>query len=133
MTTSTDTPTNAAPQLPSATKPPLQIVGWLLTYRDGSSEFLAGATRCILCGPNCEEIAAVVLAEVDPADGFIAVTSRASYEMVYKTASAGVGLLAAVSAPTGLAVRTAESAGLVLAGFVRGERAAVYTHPERVR
>lgn len=78
-------------------------------------------------------IGAMALAEVDPADGFIAVTSRASYEMVYKTASAGVGLLAAVSAPTGLAVRTAESAGLVLAGFVRGERATVYTHPERVR
>lgn len=77
-------------------------------------------------------IGAMALAEVDPADGFIAVTSRASYEMVYKTASAGVGLLAAVSAPTGLAVRTAESAGLVLAGFVRGERATVYTHPERV-
>lgn len=78
-------------------------------------------------------IGAMALAEVDPADGFIAVTSRASYEMVYKTASAGVGLLAAVSAPTGLAVRTAESAGLVLAGFVRGDRATVYTHPERVR
>jgi FdhD protein len=77
-------------------------------------------------------IGAMARAEVDPADGFIAVTSRASYEMVYKTASAGVGLLAAVSAPTGLAVRTAESAGLVLAGFVRGDRATVYTHPERV-
>ena len=78
-------------------------------------------------------IGAMALAEVDPADGFIAVTSRASYEMVYKTASAGVGLLAAVSAPTGLAVRTAAAAGLVLAGFVRGDRATVYTHPERVR
>lgn len=62
MTTSTDTPTNAAPQLPSATKPPLQIVGWLLTYRDGASEFLSGATRPSLYGPDCEEIAAVVLA-----------------------------------------------------------------------
>jgi FdhD protein len=59
-------------------------------------------------------------------------TSRASYEMVYKTASAGVGLLAAVSAPTGLAVRTAAAAGLVLAGFVRGERATVYSHADRV-
>jgi formate dehydrogenase assembly factor FdhD len=43
-----------------------------------------------------------------------------------------VGLLAAVSAPTGLAVRTAAAAGLVLAGFVRGERATVYSHADRV-
>jgi len=78
-------------------------------------------------------IGAMALADTDPADGFIAVTSRASYEMVYKAASAGVGLLAAVSAPTGLAVRTAEAAGLVLAGFVRGDRATVYSHPDRVR
>ena len=78
-------------------------------------------------------IGAMALAEVDPADGFIAVTSRASYEMVYKTASAGVGLLAAVSAPTGLAVRTAEAAGLALAGFVRGQRATLYSHADRVR
>nr|WP_310461246.1 formate dehydrogenase accessory sulfurtransferase FdhD [Sphaerotilus sp.] len=77
-------------------------------------------------------IGAMALAEADPADGFIAVTSRASYEMVYKTASAGVGLLAAVSAPTGLAVRTAEAAGMTLAGFVRGDRATLYSHPERV-
>lgn len=76
-------------------------------------------------------IGAMALSRSTRPDGFIAVTSRASYEMVYKTASAGVGLLAAVSAPTGLAVRTAElPAG---AGGVRaGERAAVYTHPERV-
>jgi FdhD protein len=78
-------------------------------------------------------IGAMALADTDAADGFIAVTSRASYEMVYKAASAGVGLLAAVSAPTGLAVRTAEAAGLVLAGFVRGDRATVYSHPDRVR
>ncbi|MEY2687323.1 MAG: hypothetical protein RL375_1521 [Pseudomonadota bacterium] len=62
-----------------------------------------------------------------PADqGFICVTSRASYEMVFKTATAGVGLLAAISAPTALAVRTAESAGLTLLGYVRGDRATVY-------
>jgi FdhD protein len=46
--------------------------------------------------------------------------------MVFKTATAGVGLLAAISAPTALAVRTAESAGLTLLGYVRGDRATVY-------
>ena len=71
--------------------------------------------------------------ELDVGTGFVAVTSRASYEMVYKTASAGIGLLAAISAPTGLAVRTAQAAGLVLAGFTRGDRTTLYTHAERVR
>lgn len=69
---------------------------------------------------------------LDPSQGFIAVTSRASYEMVYKTASAGVGLLAAISAPTALAARTAQTAGLVLAGFTRGDRASIYAHAGRV-
>jgi len=68
-----------------------------------------------------------------PADsGFVVVTSRASFEMVQKAARAGIAILAAVSAPTALAVRTAETAGVTLAGFVRGERHVVYSHPERL-
>ncbi len=66
----------------------------------------------------------------DPRTGFVLVTSRASYEMVHKTASAGIGALAAVSAPTAHAVRLAESAGLTLIGFARGERCTAYTFPE---
>ncbi|MCK6400615.1 MAG: formate dehydrogenase accessory sulfurtransferase FdhD [Sphaerotilus natans subsp. sulfidivorans] len=77
-------------------------------------------------------IGALARAGTDPATGFVVVTSRASYEMVYKAAHAGFGLLAAVSAPTGLAVRTAEAAGLVLAGFVRGDRAVAYSHASRL-
>jgi formate dehydrogenase accessory protein FdhD len=64
--------------------------------------------------------------------GFIAVTSRASYEMVQKTASIGVGLLAAVSGVTGLAVDVAHDAGLTLLGFTRGEDISIYSHPERL-
>jgi FdhD protein len=63
--------------------------------------------------------------------GFALITSRASFEMVQKAAMAGMGLLAAVSAPTELAVETAQSCGLALAGFVRGERLVAYTHAER--
>lgn len=59
----------------------------------------------------------------DSADGFIAISSRASFEMVQKTAAASVGLLAAVSAPTGLAVRLVAERGVTLAGFVRAQRA----------
>ena len=52
--------------------------------------------------------------------------------MVQKTASAGVGVLAAVSAPTALAVRLADSAGIALLGFLRGDDATLYSHPERI-
>jgi FdhD protein len=65
-------------------------------------------------------------------DGFAVVTSRASYEMVQKAARAGIGLLAAVSAPTAMAVRMAERSGLTLAGFVRDGRHVLYSHPQRL-
>lgn len=65
--------------------------------------------------------------------GFVLVSSRASYEMVQKVAAAGVGLMAAVSAPTTLAVRMAESAGITLIGFARGGRAVVYSHAARLK
>ncbi|MGH6638813.1 MAG: formate dehydrogenase accessory sulfurtransferase FdhD [Polaromonas sp.] len=65
-------------------------------------------------------------------EGFIAVTSRASFEMVQKTVLARAPLLAAVSAATSLAAATAEVAGLTLVGFARGDDLVVYTHPQRL-
>ena len=76
-------------------------------------------------------IGAMVSAGVDAHDGFICITSRASVEMVQKTATMGVGLLAAVSAPTALAVRLASDSGVALAGFARGGDFVCYTQPER--
>lgn len=64
--------------------------------------------------------------------GFITITSRASYEMVQKTAAVGIALLAAVSGVTGLAVEVAQSAGLTLLGFVRGDDISIYSHHERL-
>ena len=64
--------------------------------------------------------------------GFALVTSRASYEIVHKAAMAGIGLVAAISAPTALAIRIADEAGLSLVAFARGERFTIYTHPWRV-
>jgi FdhD protein len=64
--------------------------------------------------------------------GFVVVTSRASYEMIQKAAVCGVELVAAISRPTGLAIRFAEAAGVTLVGLLRGESANVYTHPERI-
>ena len=76
-------------------------------------------------------IGAMARARIDAATGFVCITSRASFEMVQKAAMAGVGLLAAVSAPTTLAVDTAQACGLALAGFVRGDDFVAYTFPER--
>ncbi|PKO50266.1 MAG: sulfurtransferase FdhD [Betaproteobacteria bacterium HGW-Betaproteobacteria-20] len=64
--------------------------------------------------------------------GFIITTSRASFEMVQKTASAGVSMLVAVSAPTGLAVRVAMQCGLTLVGFTRENRHVIYSHGDRI-
>ena len=64
--------------------------------------------------------------------GFIAVTSRASVEMVQKAAVAGAPLLAAVSAPTSLAVETADAAQMALVGLARQGNLVVYSHAERV-
>jgi len=65
-------------------------------------------------------------------DGFLVVTSRASYEMAMKAASAGIALMAAISAPTALAISLAERSNLTLVGFAREDGHAVYTHARRL-
>ncbi len=74
---------------------------------------------------------AVARAGMDPAAGWICVTSRASFEMVQKAALLGAGMLVAVSAPTVFAVEEARRCGLALAGFARGDDLVAYVHPER--
>ncbi len=64
--------------------------------------------------------------------GWAVITSRASFEMVQKCAMAGISLLAAISAPTGLAIRVARETGVTLVGFARGPKHNVYTHPHRL-
>lgn len=59
--------------------------------------------------------------------GFVLVSSRASYEMVAKAATAGIGVLAAVSAPTSMAVETAKTANLKLIAFASSGRYALYS------
>jgi FdhD protein len=70
--------------------------------------------------------------DIDPASGFAVVTSRASYELAMKAAQAGIPLLAAISAPTSLAIALAESAKLCLVGFARDGHCGVYAHAERL-
>lgn len=75
---------------------------------------------------------ALARGRADVGAGIIAVTSRASVEMVQKAAAVGVTALAAMSAPTQLAVQVAQRSGLLLAGFVRDGRATVYAGAERL-
>lgn len=62
-------------------------------------------------------------------EGFVLVTSRASYEMVQKSAKAGFSCLVAVSAPTSLAIEQAQQANLKLVGFARSGRHVIYHDP----
>jgi FdhD protein len=77
-------------------------------------------------------IGAALRAGCDPAQAFVIVTSRCSYEMVEKTVLAGVSLLVAISAPTALAVRKAEGANLTLVALARHDGHAVFTGAHRV-
>jgi len=65
-----------------------------------------------------------------PHTGAIIITSRASFEMVQKTAALGIGMLAAVSAPTAAAIRLAERLNVTLIGFLRAQSCVIYTHSQ---
>jgi FdhD protein len=65
-------------------------------------------------------------------DGVVLMTSRVSVELIQKAAMMGAPVLAAVSAPTALALRTAESAGITVVGIVRDDGLEVFTHPQRI-
>ena len=62
----------------------------------------------------------------------VLLTSRVSVEMVQKTAAMGAPLMVAVSAPTALAVRMADAAGITLAAIARSDGFEVFTHPGRI-
>ena len=76
---------------------------------------------------------ALAQAKVAAGEGMVLLTSRVSVEMVQKTAALGAPLMVAVSAPTALAVRMAEAAGITLVAIARSDGFEVFTHPERIR
>lgn len=75
---------------------------------------------------------ALLRANANPSEGFLALTSRVSIELVQKVAVLGCPMLIAISVPTALALRTAEAAGLTLAAIAREDSFEIFTHPERI-
>lgn len=75
--------------------------------------------RCLPAGGSC-------------AGCGVALSGRVDFALVVKAARAGIELIAAVSAPTSLAIDAAERTGITLCAFVRDDRATVYTHPHRI-
>jgi FdhD protein len=75
---------------------------------------------------------ALAQAKTPASDGMVLLTSRVSVEMVQKAAAMGAPLIVAVSAPTALAVRMADAAGITLVAIARADGFEVFTHPERI-
>jgi FdhD protein len=75
---------------------------------------------------------ALARASVAASEGIILLTSRVSVEMVQKSAVIGAPVMVSVSAPTALAVRMADAAGITLAGVARADGFEVFTHPCRI-
>ncbi|MBK3732531.1 formate dehydrogenase accessory sulfurtransferase FdhD [Azospirillum brasilense] len=77
-------------------------------------------------------IGALARARIDPTGGFVVVSSRCSFELVHKTAAAGIPLIAAISAPTSLCLGFAATVEVGVVAFVRESRLTVYAVPSRV-
>jgi FdhD protein len=75
---------------------------------------------------------ALARASVAAGEGIILLTSRVSVEMVQKSAAIGAPAMVSVSAPTALAVRMADAAGITLAAIARADGFEVFTHPHRI-
>jgi len=80
-----------------------------------------------------DKLSGAIAQDVIPAaDGIVLLTSRVSVEMVQKAAAMGAPLMVAVSAPTALAVRMADAAGITLCAIARADGFEVFTHPRRI-
>jgi FdhD protein len=74
----------------------------------------------------------VAQSKIDASEGLVVLTSRVSVEMVQKAASMGAPVIVAVSAPTALAIRMADSAGITLVAIARSDGFEIFTHKDRI-
>ena len=77
-------------------------------------------------------IGALMRAGTDPAQGFLVITSRCSFEMVEKAARLGAAVIVAISAPTSLALDRARAHGMTLCAIARSDTLTLFTGPERL-
>ncbi len=75
---------------------------------------------------------ALTTANVHAPSGAVVLTSRVSVEMVQKAAVMGTAIIVAISAPTALAIRTAEASGITLVGIARGGDFEIFSHPDAI-
>lgn len=119
-----------------------KVVGWALGARAGSPSSRRppapasppgpGATATALSSPASAASAAAPAVLPPPGQLILVVSGRLGYEIVQKAVRFGTPVVAAVSAPSSLAVELAERFGVALCGFVRGERFNIYSHGWRV-
>jgi FdhD protein len=98
----------------------------------GSGEVVLGAEDVGRHNAFDKVIGQALQKNLPTADKIALLSGRASFEMVFKAARAGIPVMASVSAPTCLAVKLAEYQGITLICFVRGGRLTLYTHPHRL-
>jgi FdhD protein len=98
----------------------------------GDGELLAWAEDAGRHNALDKAIGSCLVRGVPTAGCGVVLSGRASLDMVGKCARAGIELISAVSAPTSLAVDIAEHTNITLCGFVREERATIFSHPRRI-
>jgi FdhD protein len=99
---------------------------------DDSGEVLAVAEDLGRHNALDKAIGMVLLQRGDVSNCGVVLSSRLSLEMVLKAVRTGLQIMLAVSAPTSLAIAVADKFGVTLCGFVREQRATIYTHPQRL-